>query len=170
MDNTAVEDSIDHLVALDRAHDARAPRLQRIADRVTAGLGNPRAVAVILVLVVVWMIGNYAARLLGVRAFEEFPFPDLAFIATVAAFLVALLIMVTQRHADALADKRAQLTLQMALLNERKIAKVIALLEEQRRDNPLLPSRPDHQALAMAQPSDVQATLDRLDGSRDGDG
>jgi len=38
------------------------------------------------------MVGNYVARLTGSRALEEFPFPDLAFVAAIAALLVALLI------------------------------------------------------------------------------
>lgn len=160
------DESVEHLIALDREHDAQAPWMQRMADRVTSTLGSPGSVAVILSLVLSWMVGNYVARLFGVHALEEFPFPDLAFIATMAAFLVALLILSTQRHADELAEKRAKLTLQMAILNERKIAKVIQLLEEQRRDNPNLPSRIDPQASAMSRPSDTHATLDRLDASQ----
>jgi uncharacterized membrane protein len=100
-------------------------------------------------------------------ALEEFPFPDLGFIATIAALLVALLILTTQRHEEELAESRAQLTLHIALLSERKIAKVIALLEEQRRDNPLLPSRTDYEAAAMAQPSNHDATLDLIDEATD---
>ncbi len=40
------------------------------------------------------------------RALEEFPFPDLGFIATIAALLVALLILTTQRHEEELAESR----------------------------------------------------------------
>lgn len=40
-------------------------------------------------------IGNIAARLFGSHALDEFPFPDLTFVATTAAFLIALLILTT---------------------------------------------------------------------------
>ncbi|WP_202618054.1 DUF1003 domain-containing protein [Aureimonas leprariae] len=74
------------------------------------------------------------------------------------------MILTTQRHQDKLAEKRSQLTLQISLLNERKIAKVIALLEEQRRDSPMLPSRIDVEAAEMARSSDPIETLERLNG------
>ena len=128
----------------------------------TSALGRPTAVALIIVLMIVWMSGNYLARRLGVTALEEFPFPDLAFAATIAALLIALLILTTQRHQDQLAERRAQLTLQVAILSERKVAKIIALLEEQRRENPMLASRIDEEAQAMAQPSDPQESLRNL--------
>jgi uncharacterized membrane protein len=103
----------------------------------------------------------------GSPALEEFPFPDLGFIATISALLVALLILTTQRHEEELAESRAQLTLHIAMLSERKIAKVIALLEEQRRDNPLLPSRVDREAATMAQPSDHETALDLINEATD---
>lgn len=45
------------------------------------------------------------------------------------------------------------------MLSERKIAKIIELMEEQRRDNLLLPSRADNEAAGMAHPADHDATL-----------
>ena len=96
------------------------------------------------------MFGNYVATRLGLGALEEFPFPNLAFAATVAALLIALAILTTQQHQDQLAERRAELTLQIAVLSERKMAKLIELMEEQRRDNPLLASRVDEEAERMA--------------------
>ena len=83
--------------------------------------------------------------------------------ATISALLVALLILTTQRHDEELAESRAQLTLHIAMLSERKIAKIIALLEEQRRDNPMLPSRVDVEAADMAQPADHDIALTLID-------
>ena len=114
---------------------------------------------------IAWVVGNYAARLMGSTALEEFPFPDLGFLVTIAALIVALLILTTQRHEEELADKRARLTLQIAVLSEKKIAKLIELMEEQRRDNPLLPSRVDREADAMATASDPRASLEQLEAS-----
>nr|WP_277924497.1 hypothetical protein [Sphingomonas sp. CROZ-RG-20F-R02-07] len=80
------------------------------------------------------------------------------------------MILTTQRHDEALAEKRAQLTLQIAMLSERKTTKIIALLEEQRRDNPLLVSRVDAEADEMGQVLDPLETLGRIELARsDGD-
>jgi uncharacterized membrane protein len=52
--------------------------------------------------------------------------------------------------------------LELAILSEQKTAKVIQLLEESRRDNPLIRDRVDQEADAMAQPADPQSVLDAI--------
>ena len=148
-------------------HQERTAPVQRMANQFTQAFGRPMSLVVIFGIALAWVIGNYVARAMGSTALEEFPFPDLGFIATIAALLVALLILTTQRHEEELAESRAQLTLHIAMLSERKIAKVIELLEEQRRDNPLLPSRVDREAADMAQPSDHETTLGLIDEAAD---
>lgn len=160
-----IKETVEGLAELHRQHERSTTRMQRAANRVTSALGRPAAVALIILLIVGWILGNYLALRLGVQALEEFPYPQLAFIATIAAVLIALLILTTQRHQDQLAERRAQLTLQVAILSEKKVAKIIALLEEQRRENPMLVSRVDDEADAMAQPVDPQESLRSLEDS-----
>lgn len=154
-----VDDTVEQLGRLYEQHQARTSPVQRLANRLTAVLGRPASLVAIVGLVVAWVIGNTIARSLGSSALERPPYPDLGFVLTAAAVLVALLILTTQRHQDELAERRAHLTLQIATLSEKKIAKVIALLEEQRRDNPLLPTRADAVAASMAQPVDPGEAL-----------
>lgn len=156
-------DSVEHLAALHREHERATTPVQRAANRITGALGRPATLAATVLLMVGWMCGNYLAGRMGVAALEQFPFPDLAFVATIAAVLIALLILTTQRHQDQLADRRAQLTLQIAILSEKKVAKVIALLEEQRRENPMLASRVDAEAEAMAKAIDPRESLQTLE-------
>ena len=47
-------------------------------------------------------------------------------------------------------------------MSEQKTAKVIQLLEESRRDNPLIHDRVDQEAEAMAQPTDPQSVLEAI--------
>ena len=83
------------------------------------------------------------ARTLGLQAIYQPPFPMIELIATLAALLTTLLILTTQRHEEQADLRRDRLTLQVAVLSEKKVAKIISLLEEQRRDDPLLASRID---------------------------
>ena len=160
-----VDDSIEHIAELNREHERSTTATQRFANWVTNTLGRPGTLTIIVLMMIVWMCGNYVAHKLGATALEEFPFPDLGFVATISALLIALLILTTQQHENQLADRRAQLTLQIAILSEKKVAKVIALLEEQRRDNPMLASRVDEEAEAMARSVDPKETLKSLDES-----
>jgi uncharacterized membrane protein len=75
---------------------------------------------------------------------------------------VTVIILTTQRRADSLASLRAQLTLELAILGEQKTAKVIDLLEEHRRDNPLIANRHDPEASDMAKPADPEAVLEAI--------
>jgi uncharacterized membrane protein len=75
---------------------------------------------------------------------------------------MVILILATQQREYQLAQLREQLTLELAILNEQKTAKVIQLLEESRRDNPLIRNRVDQEAEAMAQPANPQSVLDAI--------
>ena len=90
------------------------------------------------------------------------PFVWLDGLVGLGALYIALLILITRRRADQLAQHREQRTLELAILNEQKTAKVIELLEEMRRDTPNLCDRVDHEAAAMAVPADPQAVLDAI--------
>ena len=49
-----------------------------------------------------------------------------------------------------------------AILSEQKTAKVIELLEESRRDNPLIHNRVDQEADVMAKPADPKTVLEAI--------
>jgi uncharacterized membrane protein len=51
-------------------------------------------------------------------------------------------------------------------LSEQKTTKVIALLEELRRDSPLVRNRVDEQADIMARPADPQSVNDAINETR----
>ena len=57
-----VEATVQQLVEVHDAHRRGASAAQRLANRVTETLGRPSALMIVLMLVIVWMVGNYAAR------------------------------------------------------------------------------------------------------------
>jgi uncharacterized membrane protein len=57
---------------------------------------------------------------------------------------------------------REQLMLQLALLADQKTAKLIALIEELRRDDPLVRSRADRQAEELTRPADPEVVLQAI--------
>ena len=75
------------------------------------------------------------------------------------ALYMTLLILATQRREDELASRREQLTLELSILAEQKSAKIIELIEELRRDLPMLKNRVDQEANAMSVPADPQAVF-----------
>ncbi|MHB8285410.1 MAG: DUF1003 domain-containing protein, partial [Caulobacteraceae bacterium] len=90
------------------------------------------------------------------------PFNGLATMTSVVALYATAMILNTQRRENALAQLREQLTLELAILSEQKTAKTIQLLEEMRRDNPLLRNRVDEEADAMSVPADPTSVLEAI--------
>lgn len=67
--------------------------------------------------------------------------------------------LVRQTRQENFAEQRAQLMLQLNLLSEQKIAKMIALLEELRADLPDVVDRCDPEAQVMQEAADPIAVL-----------
>ena len=82
--------------------------------------------------------------------------------------LTATLILITQNPQTQEAEQRSQLDLQVNLVAEQKITKVIALIEELRRDLPTVRDRVDLKADAMTQAVDATAVLAALEETIDG--
>ncbi len=60
--------------------------------------------------------------------------------------------------------------LELAILNDQKLSKIIGLLEEARTDNPMITDRVDGEAQAMKTPADIHTVADAIkdiDGERD---
>lgn len=113
--------------------------------------------------IVGWISLNLAVAWRGGVPFDPPPFPWLQGAASVVAVYIAALILTTQRREDELARHRDQLTLELAILGERKSAKIIGLLEELRRDSPLVEDRVDDDATALAKPADPGAVLNAIE-------
>lgn len=122
----------------------------------TAGLGRPAGLIGLLVGLAAWIA--WGARSAGGRS-DAPVFIWLELAATLTALVIAVLILITQRREDMLAARRDQLTLEMAILADRKTAKIIALLEELRRDDPSLADREDPESEAMQAPADPETVL-----------
>lgn len=167
-DDTSLADhvaaSVDAIASLYDEHQRTTTWLQATIDRLTGVLGRPGFVAFIALGVAAWIA---AALVRGPGDANQPAFVWLKIAATVAALLVAMLILATQRRQDKLADRRAQLTLELAMLADRKSAKIIALLEELRRDHPDLEDRADSESAEMATPADPEAVLAALDERRE---
>jgi uncharacterized membrane protein len=158
-----VEKSVRAIVDVHRDHDKRAGPVQRVVERATALFARPATIGVILAVVVLWVGWNSWVSAHGGRAPDPPPFGWLELAATVAGFFLASLILATQKREDLIDKQRSQLTLELALLSEQKTAKLIALLEEIRRDSPSLANRIDKESDAMSQPADTQSVLDAIE-------
>jgi uncharacterized membrane protein len=155
-----VVESLETLAQFHLAHHRSASRLQRGLNRVTAIVGSPRALMALAGVLALWIGVTAVSTHSGVA---DPSFAWLGLLASCASVMVSVLILVTQRHEDQLAERRSQLVLELAILADKRTAKLIALLEELRRDQPNVSNRHDPQSQEMAMPTDVQTVLEAID-------
>jgi uncharacterized membrane protein len=155
-----IEQTVQAIARLHAAHDRRATTLQRLVDRVTAVFADPWFIAGVVLLSAAWIIGDVVLRRTTGHRLDGPGFPWLVLAGELLAICITTLVLMSQRRKDELSELREQLTLELVILIEQKVAKVIDLHEEARRDNPLLADRVDPQAVAMAAPADPEAVLE----------
>jgi uncharacterized membrane protein len=132
---------------------------------VTRALGRPRIVYGLISGIVAWIGINTLLRALGAWTPDPPPLGWMQAIASASALVMTVVVLTAQNRQAAVAERRAHLDLQVNLLAEQKIAKVIALVEELRQDMPSVPSRRDSLAEAMKEAIDPHAVVAALDGS-----
>jgi uncharacterized membrane protein len=157
-----IDETVRAIARLHAEHHNGATPLERAADRLTGVVGQPRFIGALTVAALGWIGYNLAAPGLHWRPFDTPPFNALATVASVLGVYVTVLILSTQRREAALAQLREQLTLELAILGDQKSAKTIQLLEELRRDSPLIPNRHDPEADAMSTPADPTSVLEAI--------
>jgi uncharacterized membrane protein len=158
-----LEEKVQAISDLHAEHYRKATPVQRRLEGVLAKLSHPVLLAMLSCAIVAWIVLNLAVTWAGGRAFDPPPFEWLQCSASVIAVYITILILTTQRTEDELTRHRDQLTLELAILTERKTAKIIELLEEMRRDDPLVLNRVDDAAAAMAKPADPGAVLNAIE-------
>lgn len=121
-----VERNIQALLDRRQAEEQRRSLELRVADAITRFTGSMRFVYVHLVLYGLWIAVN-----LGwvpfVQPFDP-TFVVLAMVASVEAIFLSTFILISQNRMAALADKRADLDLQVSLLAEHEVTRLIKLV------------------------------------------
>lgn len=120
-----VERNIKALIEQRHLEEKQKTREERIADSITAFTGSMFFVYLHLLLFGTWIIWN--AGLLGIQPFDP-SFVVLAMVASVEAIFLSTFVLISQNRMNAQADKRAELDLQISLLSEHEITRVITLV------------------------------------------
>ncbi|HEX2220821.1 MAG TPA: DUF1003 domain-containing protein [Gemmatimonadales bacterium] len=120
-----VDRNIRALVEREREQERARSLQNRIADAITQFAGSMRFVYLHLLLYGAWIVINLG--LLPIRPFDP-TFVVLAMVASVEAIFISTFVLISQNRMAALADRRADLDLQISLLAEHEVSRVIALV------------------------------------------
>lgn len=162
-----LETAIQNLADIHARHAGVVTEGQLGIERMTRSIGRPWFAFVVLLFVATWIALNVGLAVAGRRPFDPPQFFWLQGIVSLSSLLMATFILITENRQSDLAERRAQTTLQIALVSDQKIAKIIELLQKLRQDSPQVRNLRDKEAEAMADPTDVNAAVDRLEEAQD---
>ena len=141
----------------------------RAADAVTAFSGSMVFVYLHIAWFAAWVLLN--AGLVGMRAFDPFPYGLLTMIVSLEAIFLSTLVLITQNRLSAEVEHRADLDLHVGLLAEHELTRVLQMLGAIQDKLGI----EDHAASELAdlemetKPEDVMAEIDRLHRAADGE-
>jgi uncharacterized membrane protein len=156
---TSLHEHLGKVTEFYARHEDEVPTAQRLVEKTSVFLGSPAYVAGNLVFVVLWIAWNLAAPELGFDQWDEPPFFWLQGLIALNAFVISTTVLIRQNRMSTLANQHAHLDLQVNLLADEKSSKIIAMLEELRRDLPNVRDKVDQQAEELAKPTDTGAVI-----------
>ncbi|MEI1375571.1 DUF1003 domain-containing protein [Nostoc sp. UHCC 0926] len=122
-----IQRNIRTLIRL-RAKAAKKRNLQdRIADAITSFSGHIVFVYVHLVWFGAWIILNTGK--LGVHPFDPFPYGLLTMVVSLEAIFLSTFVLISQNQLSQESEYRANLNLQIALLTEHEVTRVLQMLD-----------------------------------------
>ena len=158
-----IQENISAVLDFYQREDERISLSQRLVEQISSYVAKPAFLFFILTCVSLWIVVNLAAEHIGITQFDPAPFFWLQGIIGLSGLLTATVVLSKQDRLAKLADRREHLDLKVALLTEQKVAKLIDLLEELRRDSPNVKNRHDAEAAVLQQAMNPEQVLAALD-------
>ena len=152
--------NIEKIVCFQAKQEQKLRPRDRLIEKTAAFFGKSEFLYLQLFFFTSWIICTHLAPQLLPFGLPPFEVQEMGI--DVTALLITTGVLVQQSRQDRLAEQRSHLTLQINLLTEQKIAKLIELVEELREDLPTIRDREDLEARIMQQATDPQVVLDIL--------
>lgn len=122
-----IDRNISTLLEVRRQLEKQKSPMTKMADAVTGFCGSFTFVYLHIVWFAAWIVWN--TGLLGLEPFDAFPFGLLTMTVSLEAIFLSMFVLISQNRMTALADQRADLDLQVNLLSEYEITKVLSIVD-----------------------------------------
>ena len=168
---SATRENLELLTKFDDRAQAGISRAQRIIERISTLLGSPTYFVFSVVFIVAWVLVNQWGMRSGWQHVDPPPYAWLQGIVSSNALLLTIAVLIRQNRMAQLAEHRSHLDLQINLLTEQKVTKILELVNELRRkgvqnlhgEGPESPQAPMRE---MTKPTDPHAILDAIKEQR----
>ncbi|MGO8975169.1 MAG: DUF1003 domain-containing protein [Steroidobacteraceae bacterium] len=159
-----IAENIENIAAFQLREHQKLGESQRRIGSIGDIVGRPGYLLSLLSLIVVWIAANGLGPRFGWSLpLDRPPFAWLQGFLTLAGVITATVVLIAQNRHARLDSQRGHLGLQLSLLTEQKVTKLIHLLEELRHDLPMVEDRHDSEVVALQQHTDAAQVLSALE-------
>jgi len=159
-----INENIENIAAFQLREQEKLGESQRRLGSVGDIVGRPGYLLSLLSLILLWIVANGLGPRLGwASPIDPPPFAWLQGFLTLAGVVTTTVVLIAQNRHARLDSQRGHLGLQLNLLTEQKVTKLIHLLEELRHDLPRVEDRHDSEAVALQQHTDTAQVLSALE-------
>src|SRR3989339_1134375 len=108
--------------------DARRTLMEKMADWMTAKFGSSGFLSLNAILFTAWILIN-TGQIKWVPVFDPFPFSLLTTIVSLEAIILAIFVLISQNRNSKVDDLREETHLQVNLIAEKEITKLMKMME-----------------------------------------
>jgi len=155
----AAQENIDVLAKFEDGEQAQIPGVQRLIERISSFFGSPAYFAFSVVFIVLWIAVNAWGTHAAWRHVDAPPFFWLQGMVSSNALLLTVAVLIRQKRMAKVAEHRSHLDLQINLLTEQKVTKILQIVDELQRDLTALRGRSDTEVAEMSKPADTHALM-----------
>lgn len=120
-----VRRNVRTVAALEKETSNERTTLDRLSDLISRFAGGPWFV----IVHAVWFTAWIAFSAWNAHAFDPWPYSLLTFLVSIEAIFLSSFILISQNHFEKIAERRAHLDLQINLLAEEEMTKVLQSLD-----------------------------------------
>ena len=124
----AVMQNIDEIVRMEERASTERSRSERVSDSIAAFAGTWKFIGSHLAVIAAWIAWN--SHIVAVLPeVDPYPYSMLNGVVSLEGVLLATFVLIKQNRMSARADERSHLSLQVSMLAEQEITKVIQMLD-----------------------------------------
>jgi uncharacterized membrane protein len=140
-------------------YQEQATSAQKVLEKIVSVFGRPEFLYFQIGFFAIWEICGHLVDI-GIlpTSFPEFDLREQWL--DLASLFISTGVLVYENRQEKVSEERSHLMLQLNLITEQKIAKLISLVEELRTDLPNVQNRSDEEAELMKQATDPQVILE----------
>ena len=162
-----VKRNIESIAQLEQEFLAQRSAIACFSDRITAFFSRPTFVVVQFVGMAIWILVN-SVGVFGIACFDPYPFCFLGLCVAVEATLLSSFVLMSQNRQNRQADQWAHVNLQVGLLAEQEMTKVLQLLRSMCNKMGMQAIAHDKELKEMVKETHVVALVQELEKAMDG--